>query len=112
MSPEFDAFALHLNRVEVWRRGTVVLVPDPVPPGLAALHALIAECLRRSHVVPDAGPFRPHLKLARNAGRIRAPRACDIRWLVTGFDLVQSQPGTGAYRVVHHCEAKPPAVHT
>ena len=117
LTTEFEAFELHLNRAEVWRRDTVVLVPDPVPPGLTALYLGLSQSLERAGLASPRGTFRPHLTLARNARRVRTPHSDDaavreIRWTVNGFDLVQSMPGSGDYRVLHHFDAQPPGDQT
>jgi len=105
----FEPFELCLNRMEVLRRGTVALVPDPVPRELLRLHRLAARCLAGVGVASSSGEFCPHLTLARRARGMHPVRSAAalqrVHWNVRSYDLVESVAGGHAYRVISRHEA-------
>ena len=63
----------------LWAQGIAVLEPLVVPPGLLALHAVLARTLQAIGVRTDERPFRPHVTLARHAQGASLP-AEGARW--------------------------------
>jgi 2'-5' RNA ligase len=91
-------FELQLGRVERRARARVLwLAPTAVPAALLALE----ESLWRQLVVHGFGredrPYRPHMTLARNAGRVDA-EALSLRWRVSELALVESVPSRSGRR--------------
>jgi 2'-5' RNA ligase len=54
------------GHVDIWAGGIAVLHAE-VDDGLRALHAQVAEVLRRQRLPTDARPWRPHVTVARHA---------------------------------------------
>jgi 2'-5' RNA ligase len=105
----FAPFALDLDHAELWRGGIAVLAPNLtpnlVPQPLLALHAALGEALQRLDLPLEARPYRPHVTLARRAGRELAPTVpCPpVRWQIDGYALMESKLGASAeYGIVHH----------
>jgi 2'-5' RNA ligase len=87
---------LHLERVEFWRRSSLVcLIAEQAPPQLLAIVASLHAGLReRGFELREHEKFRPHVTLVRDVGR--APAAATIapvQWPVESFALVESQVG-------------------
>jgi 2'-5' RNA ligase len=104
----FAPFELELDHAELWRGGIAVLAPNLAPPPLLALHRAIGEALQRLGLPLEARPYRPHVTLARRAGRELAPTMpCPpVRWRADGYALMESKLGASAeYGVVHHYPA-------
>jgi 2'-5' RNA ligase len=93
----FTPFELSLGHSELWHGGIAVLAPDMVPEPLLALHAALGEALERLGLPLEARPYRPHVTLARRAGRELAPiQGPPISWQVDGYALMESKVGDGA----------------
>lgn len=90
----FEAFRLDLTRAALWHNGIAVLEPDLTPPGLAALHARLAEALERLGLQPEARRYRPHVTMARRATGSTVPLdGPPVLWDVRGYALVESKNG-------------------
>jgi 2'-5' RNA ligase len=101
----FAPFELELGQAELWRGGIAVLAPDLAPPPLLALHGAIGEALQRLDLPLEARPYRPHVTLARRAGRALAPtmQCPPVRWRADGYSLMESKLGASAeYGVLQH----------
>ena len=97
----FTPFALDFGHAEVWRHGSAVLEPLALPGALLDLHAALATALDGLGVAVEERPFRPHVTMGRHASGASAPSApAHIRWPVTGYALVESQPDHGGYRIL------------
>lgn len=93
----FAPFELRLNHAEVWHGGVAVLAPDVVPEPLLALHGALGEALERLALQLEARPYRPHVTLARRAGREPGPiQGPPIRWQIDGYALIESKSGDGS----------------
>lgn len=81
--------ALTLSSLEAWKQGLRVAVAHDVPPALVALHAAIGAGLRARGLPVEAGPYRPHVTLARRAGaaRVLAAAPSPIAWTSAGHAL-------------------------
>jgi 2'-5' RNA ligase len=89
---------LVLDAAHVWAGGIAALEASRVPPGLAALHAALADRLRSLELPVDARPWRPHVTLARKAAGAQAPEFEPLRWpAMHGYALVRSVGGGGGY---------------
>ena len=112
LSVKFDAFELRLNRMELLRRGTVALVPDPVPREFVHLHRLTAHGLASAGIPTSETDFLPHLTLARKARgmhRVSSAAALQrVRWTVRSYDLVESTGGGRGYRIISRHDAALP----
>lgn len=106
----FAPFELSLRRTLKWRRGLVVVAPDPVPSAYHDLHLRLAGALPGLGVAVDPRPVHPHVTLARRAGTARcedraaAEALRDARWLVREFVMAQSV-ASGGYLVLHRFPA-------
>jgi RNA 2',3'-cyclic 3'-phosphodiesterase len=98
----FTPFALSLTRAALWPGDIAVLEPEQVPASLIRLHAAIGQTLQRLALPTESRQFRPHVTLARRAGKATVPpRGPAVRWPVRGFALVESEPPLGGeYRIV------------
>ncbi|MBL8331262.1 MAG: RNA 2',3'-cyclic phosphodiesterase [Rubrivivax sp.] len=93
-------FVLHLEMLQAWKGGLVVLTPRSVPAQLEQLFAEQALALRRLGATLEDRPYRPHLSLARDCRLLpSAPRQIDLAWNVQRVDLVESRPD-GAYQTL------------
>jgi 2'-5' RNA ligase len=94
MPPLPQPFDLEFGRAALWPKGVAVLEPLAVPPGLAALHAVLARTLGELGLRTDDRPFRPHVTLARHAQGTALPDD-GPRWVwpVNGYALVHSVSG-------------------
>lgn len=61
--------ALVLDALQAWPGGLAVAVARETPPALAALHAAIGAGLARRGLPVERRAYRPHVTLARRAGR-------------------------------------------
>lgn len=87
-------FTLQLDRAEVWPNGCAVLAASALPPPLTALHASLADTLRRLDLPVEARAWRAHVTLARRAAHAQPPaEVAPLRWPVRGYMLVQSAGG-------------------
>ena len=89
-------FMLHLERVEFWRRSSLVcLIAEQAPPQLLAIVASLHAGLReRGFELREHEKFRPHVTLVRDVGRApEAPAIAPVQWPVESFALVESQVG-------------------
>jgi len=97
----FDPFRLDLTHAALWHNGIAVLEPDATPPGLANLHARLADALAALGLQPEARRYRPHVTMARRAGGATVPQeGPPVSWDVGGYALVESK--NGAYSVLRH----------
>ena len=95
-----QAFTLCLDVAEHWRGGLTVLRAGTVPQRLQRLHADLAAALQRLALPVETRAFRPHVTLLRRgAAQGPATPSGPLRWRVTGYALVHSQPD-GRYRVL------------
>jgi 2'-5' RNA ligase len=96
------AFDLALDRVGSFRGARVAWAGcGAVPPGLARLHAALAQELRGRDFELEERDFTPHVTLARKIRRAVERRATEaIAWRADALTLVRTEPGTGGYRVV------------
>ena len=104
----FAPFELELDHAELWHGSIAVLAPEVVTPPLLALHGALGESLQRASLPLEARPYRPHVTLARRAGRELAPvnQCPPVRWQVDGYALMESKLGASAeYGVVEHYSA-------
>jgi 2'-5' RNA ligase len=88
---------------EVWAGGIAILHADVDEP-LRALHAAVADVLRRLQLLTDARPWRPHVTVARHAQGaallgLRPAPVCDV----AAFTLCESVGGR--YDVLQRYEA-------
>lgn len=89
-----EPFELQLGAPALWPPGTAVLAAQALPPGLAALHAALADILRRVGLGTESSAFRPHVTLARRAQGVHLPSTLPSwRWPVNGYALVHSRSG-------------------
>jgi len=89
-----EPFELQLGAPAVWPPGTAVLEAQALSPGLAALHAALADTLRRVGLGTESRAFRPHVTLARHARGARLPSTLPTwHWPVHGYALVHSRSG-------------------
>ena len=88
------------SRQHVWPGGIAVL-ELAAPPALRALHAALADVLRRQDFPVEDRPYRPHVTFARKAWGAKAPAtAPSLAWHGDGgWSLVRSSPRDG-YQVV------------
>ena len=89
-------FLLHLDRVEFWRRSSLVcLLAQHAPPELLTLVERLQAGLReRGFALRSHETFRPHVTLVRDVAR--APTGAgfaSVQWPVDSFALVESQVG-------------------
>jgi RNA 2',3'-cyclic 3'-phosphodiesterase len=92
----FDvSFLLHLDRVELWRRSSLICLTGQAPPELLAiverLHAGLQEC---GFELRERETFRPHVTLVRDV--VRGPTVAgvaSVQWPVDSFALVESEVG-------------------
>ena len=90
----FDPFSLTFGRHELWGRGIAVLEPDIAPPALMHLHLRLGKALEGAGMALDTRPFRPHVTLARRAGRTAPPAPSPgLLWQVKGYRLMESTGG-------------------
>jgi RNA 2',3'-cyclic 3'-phosphodiesterase len=89
-------FMLHLDRVEFWRRSSLVaLTATRVPPELLKIvDGLRAGLRERGFQLHEHDTFRPHVTLVRDVARGPAAAAVTpVLWPVESFALVESQVG-------------------
>ena len=84
---------LTLDRLDVWKGGTVVLRPTCVPAALADLQGRLVQSLRACGVAFDARPFSPHVTLARKARGLEVAALPPLRWRSAGHVLALSAGG-------------------
>jgi RNA 2',3'-cyclic 3'-phosphodiesterase len=89
-------FMLHLDRLEFWRRSSLVaLTATQVPPELLKIvDGLRAGLRERGFQLQEHDMFRPHVTLVRDVARGPAAAAVTpVQWPVESFALVESQVG-------------------
>jgi len=98
----FQSFTLCLDRPAQWPRGIAVLQAEHLPAGLLDLHQALGQGLQRLGLPVEQRTLRPHVTLARRAGRALPPvEAQRIDWPVQGYALVASMPDApGRYRLL------------
>ena len=86
-----EPFELVLDQPRMWPRGLAVVEAAAVPAPLEALHAALAESLRRLDLPVEQRRLRPHLTLARRAEAAVPPKdAAPVVWPAQGYGLVVS----------------------
>lgn len=94
-------FELRFGEPALWPHGLAVLLPLDVPPALRQLHEVLGRRLRQLGLRTDERAYRPHLTLARNAGRAVPSAPPAWGWRVGAYALVESTGQPGArYRVL------------
>lgn len=98
----FQPFTLCLDRAALWPRGIAVLQSEQPAAGLLDLHQALGLALRGLELPVEQRALRPHVTLARHAGRASRPaQAQRIDWPVPGYALVVSMPDLpGRYRLL------------
>ena len=93
------AFTLVLDRLGAFRRAGGAWAGASSPdPGLLALQSALAAGLRAEGFALEERPFAPHVTLARRVERALPDEPIEpIRWRVTDFALVRTEPGRGRY---------------
>jgi 2'-5' RNA ligase len=89
-------FMLHLDRLEFWRRSSLVaLTATRTPPEmLEIVDGLRAGLRERGFQLQEHDTFRPHVTLVRDVARGPATAAVTpVQWPVESFALVESQVG-------------------
>ena len=89
-------FMLHLDRLEFWRRSSLVaLTAAQTPPELLKIvDGLRAGLRERGFQLQEHDTFRPHVTLVRDvAGGPAAAAVTPVQWPVESFALVESQVG-------------------
>jgi RNA 2',3'-cyclic 3'-phosphodiesterase len=95
------SLVLQLDHAEVWPNRCAVLGVQHAPPALLALHAALADALRRLQLPVDKRAFAPHVTLARKAAGAQPPARTEVlSWPITSYALVQS--AEGRYTPVAH----------
>jgi 2'-5' RNA ligase len=93
----FDGkFLLHLDRMEFWRRSSLVaLTATQAPPQLLRIvDGLRSGLLERGFQLQEHDRFRPHVTLVRDVARAPAAAAVTpVQWPVESFALVESKVG-------------------
>jgi 2'-5' RNA ligase len=89
-------FLLHLDRVEFWRRSSLIcLAAERVPPELLAIVEQLRAGLReRGFELREQETFRPHVTLVRDVARgPKVAGVASVPWPVDSFALVESKVG-------------------
>jgi 2'-5' RNA ligase len=96
LSVPFESFSLAISRPVLWPHGMAVLEPDAVPIELNHLHERLGKALVGEGIALDARAYRPHVTLARRAGKTVPPSAdAPVHWHIAGYRLMESTPGEG-----------------
>jgi 2'-5' RNA ligase len=91
-------FILHLDRMEFWRRSSLVaLTATQAPPEMLRIVDGLRSGLReRGFQLHEHDTFRPHVTLVRDVARGPAAAAVTpVQWPVESFALVESKVGQG-----------------
>ena len=89
-------FMLHLERIEFWRRSSLIcLIAERAPPELLSIVDGLRTGLReRGFELRDHDTFRPHVTLVRDVARgPAAAGVAPVQWPVEAFALVESKVG-------------------
>jgi 2'-5' RNA ligase len=90
-------FMLHLERVEFWRRSSLIcLTAERAPPQLLSIVDGLRAGLRERgfELRDDDDKFRPHVTLVRDVARAPAASGvAPVQWPVESFALVESKVG-------------------
>jgi 2'-5' RNA ligase len=91
----FTPFTLTFGTPVLWHAGIAVLEPVSAPPELFDLHARLGAALRAVGLPTEERPYRPHVTLARRAGKASVPamNECQLDWQTDSYALVQSDGG-------------------
>lgn len=102
LATQWEGCELLLDQAQVWPGGIAVLEATQVPPPLEALHAELAQRLRRLDLPVETRRYRPHATLARHAVGARPPLGfTPLRWPARpGYALVRSLPGGRVYETL------------
>jgi RNA 2',3'-cyclic 3'-phosphodiesterase len=108
-----QSFTLRFERLEVWNRALVSIVPTHTPDALARLVAALSARLAPAGFQTEDRMYRPHVTVIRERQRgsgrreaLIAPEqtsesvSAPIDWQVDDFVLMRSQPGPGGSRYV------------
>lgn len=97
-------FSLQLDDMGWWRKPRVIwLTATEVPAALLELAAALNDLVVSQGIRPDSRPYRPHLTVARKAGKKPAEIAWQpIDWRIDSFCLVHSNtlPEGAVYDVI------------
>jgi 2'-5' RNA ligase len=102
------AVRIVFDRLELWGRGLAVMTAASLPPELQSLQDALGERLLALGVPVESRAYRPHVTLARDAGRLLPPEPQGgslppVEWRSTGYVLVESRGGrytrVAAYRL-------------
>lgn len=97
----FAPFRLDLGHAKLWPHGLAVLEPHAEPEELLRLHADLGQALVALGLQPEERSFRPHVTLARRAGKAIPPaEGPPVDWNVRSYALVESRPGDGGGYIV------------
>ncbi|TLX64359.1 RNA 2',3'-cyclic phosphodiesterase [Stutzerimonas nosocomialis] len=93
-------FELHLQRLEQWKHGLTVLMPDAPPQALLELQRDLGQRLVAQGLAQDNPDFRPHVTLFRQAAPIARHPQVSLRWPAERVVLCLSEnlPGGVRYR--------------
>jgi RNA 2',3'-cyclic 3'-phosphodiesterase len=89
-------FSMHLERIEFWRRSSLVCMTAPTAPPelLTIVTGLRAGLQERGFELREHDVFRPHVTLVRDVARgLVAAEVAPIEWPVESFALVESKVG-------------------
>jgi len=90
-------FRLQLGVAELWHNGIAVLAPSSVPQALMDLNAALSAALPGVGLVPETRAYRPHVTMARRAGKADLPQSGPvIDWSIDHYALVESKTGDGS----------------
>ena len=94
------AFPIVLDRLGFWEGSRVLWIgPSQIPAVLTRLEAVLWDALTAVGFERERRPYRPHVTLARKAGRVEQAVA-PVTWPVAELALVESRPG--GRRSVYH----------
>lgn len=88
-------FQLELGQPKIWPGGIAVIEPHAEPPELLRLHEDLAAALLSLGLPLEPRAYRPHVTMARRAGRAALPPPAPLlAWDISGYALVASRGGT------------------
>ncbi len=94
---------IDFDQLEQWGGGLTVLTASRMPAELLDLHARLRDRLLALGLPVEARPYRPHVTLARDAGRSLPSRPHGrtlhgVAWRSNGYVLVES--ARGRYKIL------------
>ncbi|MGD2112378.1 MAG: RNA 2',3'-cyclic phosphodiesterase [Gammaproteobacteria bacterium] len=97
-------FELGIDRAGYWPGPRIIWIgPSQIPPALWGLVGGLRRVFESCGLEPEKRAWRPHITLARKAGRALAiDRFEPIPWSIRDFSLVESvtDPGGAGYRLL------------